>query len=454
MTARAKQLFDTSVDQVRRGQVRAALVSLLDALALEPLHRESLEAAARICRVLGSPEDARRFGVLADGVPDGERLYDLGFHLVDQGRPDVGAAILQAALERGPDGAFRDRVRRELAFARFQMGEFGACLTTLSPLLDEGDRSETERLDLELLAAESALYAGRARLCQEFLRAADERVADDGQRLRLDALFALAARASRWDGRLPSLGLREWHHIQHAGVILKTAGGWFEDGSLAGRFDVLDLRLDMLAFLLQRLLDLLERWELLPDAVAPGSTLARPLAEAVARRLAVPVLEGPEDEAAPADGRTLLLAVAASELTPHAALLSSHGTELQVASLALDWSSDGPLCPEITGVLARRVFMPWEERLATDPLGGPGRPSGGDDRPADEIGADLVAAMKALPDDGGRAREEFLSFYLPLADELVLGRPGIHPVRRQFTRLSPARQPTGSRPAGARALSD
>ena len=31
----------------------------------------------------------------------------------------------------------------------------------------------------------------------------------------------------RWPS-LETLGLREWHFIQHGGVILKTAGGWFE----------------------------------------------------------------------------------------------------------------------------------------------------------------------------------------------------------------------------------
>ena len=66
-----------------------------------------------------------------------------------------------------------------------------------------------------------------------------------------------------------------------------------------------------------------------------------------------------------------------------------------------------------------------------------------DERSAAQIADDLVAAMDALPDDGGKAREEFEEFYLPLADELVLANEERHPHRRQFTCLSPCWKPVG-----------
>jgi hypothetical protein len=103
----------------------------------------------------------------------------------------------------------------------------------------------------------------------------------------------------------------------------------------------------------------------------------------------------------------------------------------------LDWEHEAPVCPEVAGVLARRVFLPWEERYALDPRTRQMRPVPADERPAEEIGAELHAAMLALPEDGGAAREEFESIYMPLASQLVLGNEEAVPHRRRFTTLSP-----------------
>ena len=446
MSARAKELFETSVDQVRRGQVRAALATLLDSLALDPLATQSLEAAAKLCRVLGSAADANRFEGMAQGERGPEQLFELGWQLVAHGRPDVGLAYLRAALKGVDEPAAESAIRRELAYAQLLTRDFGGCLTTLSPLLSSQELADGEQLDIQLLAAEAALYVGKAELCRAQLSRADEHIAEDSQRERIDGVHRLLGRATRWEQGLAKLGLREWHHIQHAGVLLKTAGGWFEDGSLGGRFELLELRTDMVAFLLQRLVHLLEDLQLLPEVVVPASETSAPLAQALALALQVPL---EPDLAARRDRRALLVAAAAGELTPFSRGLTTHRADIQVFSLGLDWSLDAQVCPDVTGVLARRVFLPWEARFSADPDGGQGRSDGGDARDPALIGAELVSAMQNLPDDGGAAREEFLSFYRPLAGELVLGHPDVHPQRRQFTHLSPAWTPTGKGPRAA-----
>jgi tetratricopeptide (TPR) repeat protein len=430
VTVSANQLFDVSVDQVRRGQIRAALGTLLRVLACDPFHVGALEAAGRICRLLGSEQDARRFEALVVQPRDERALFELGWNLVEQGRPDIAAALLERCLGGRPDDA---SVRRELAFARLQAGDFPGCLLALDPLGDDPDLAESERLDVLLVRAEAALYARRRALCRELLDAAEVLVPDDGQRERLDALHAQLGRAARWTS-LEALGLREWHYIQHAGVILKVAGGMFEDGSLGGRYDVLDLRLDMVAFLLQRLVHLLQRLGLEPDLVMGTSPTAAPLAHALALRLGVPCAE----DASGRHGRAALLVAAnAAEFGPLAAGLARHRPELRLFSLNVDWEHDAPVCPELAGVLARRVLLPWETRYAIRAPTAEMRQVPADARPAQEIGAELLAAMDALPDDGGTAREEFEGLYKPLARDLVLGNDDAHPARRRFTCLSP-----------------
>jgi tetratricopeptide (TPR) repeat protein len=431
MSAPAHELYDRSVDQVRRGQVRQALATLLDTLAADPAHRPAYEAAGRICRILGAPEDARLFEELATRPENPEALFRLGYRLADQGRPEVASKLLERSLAGLPADV---GVRRELAFARLQGRDFVGCLRALVPLEDSPDLSETERLDVLLMQAEAALLAGRREPCREFLERAEECVPDDDQRERLDALHAQLARSARWDS-FARLGLREWHFIQHAGVILKTAGGYFEDGSRKGRFDLLHLRPDMIAFLLQRLAQLLERLDLRPEAVEPATEAAAPLAHALALRLDVPVLAGPDE----AGSRGVLLVGAnAAEFALHAPRVARHVPELRLFSLNLDWERDAPVCPEVAGVLARRVVLPWERRyeLGADRKALHELP--GDEREPAAIGAELRALMEALPqDDGGAAREAFEGFYLPLRDQLVLGNDELHPGRRAFTSLSP-----------------
>jgi tetratricopeptide (TPR) repeat protein len=431
MPPNAQQLYDRSVDEVRHGRVRQALATLLETLAADPTHRPAYEAAGKICRILGSTEDAELFEALSKRPADPEGLFRLGYRLADQGRPDVAVRLLERSLAGLPADT---GVRRELAFARLQSRDFEGCLRALIPLEDDPDLSETERLEVLLTQAEAALLAGRREVSRDFLERAEDLVPEDEQRDRLDALHAQLGRASLVPD-LRGAGLREWHFIQHAGVILKTAGGWFEDDSRGGRFDVLALRGDMVAFLLQRLAQLFERFGLKHDSVAPASELAAPLAHALALRLGAELLPDLSDRA----GRTtLLVAASAGELLPHVAQLARNRNDLRVYALNLDWEHDAPVCPDVAGVLARRVLLPWESRFALDESKRQMKEVAPEARDPADVGRELRELMDNLPwDDGGAAREEFENLYAPWRGQLVLANETMHPARRRFTALSP-----------------
>ena len=440
---RAKELFDTSVEQVARGDVRGALATLLSAVAEDPGHGPSLEAAGRVCRVLGAPDDASLFETLAEHPDHADALFALAYRLVDQRRPDVAVPLLARALAATPKD---HALRRELAYAELLDGRFDECLTTLAPLRNEPELAEPEQLDVYLLSAEAALVSGRRELASAALDLADHLVPDDTQRARLDALHAQLGRAAHFEA-LKGAGLRPWHFIQHAGMLLKVAGGWMEDGSRGGRYEHLALRPDMVAFLLQRFCDVAADFELSFDVVLPASQVAAPLAHALAGRLGCDV----GDDLADRQGRAaLLVASNAAEFTPFLSGLAAHKPDLRLFSLNLDWSRPAPLCPEVVGVLAQRVLLPWEERYALDPNQPQElRQQARDTRGVVELATDLIAAMDALPDDGGKARDEFLEIYRPLAGELILGNDELHPFRRQFTQVSPAWASTSLRPEGS-----
>jgi tetratricopeptide (TPR) repeat protein len=439
VTTRAKELFEASVDQVRHGQLRPALGTLLDALAVDPTHSDALEAASKICRMLGATEDALLFEALRDAPGDADALYSLGYRLVDQTRPDVAIALFERGLRSQPSSGTSDSLRRELAFAQFANRDFEACMSSLGALENQLELAEAERLDLHLLQAEAALYLFRRDVALHFLAQAEEIISDDGQRARMDALHALVGRSNHWP-RLGDAGLRAWHFIQTGGVLLKTAGGYFEDGSRAGRYGSLDLRADMVAFLLQRLVHLFERLGIDVETVIPTSPTAAPLAQALARRMGRTFVESLADRS----GRTaLVVAAGAGEFEPLSQGFARHRTGLHLFSVNLDWSRDNAVLPEVAGILASRAFLPWETRYALDPDTHEMREVQGDERPSTVIGAELVELMDALPDDGGKARAEFEDFYVPKTDQLVLANEGHHPYRRQFTHISPCWKPVG-----------
>lgn len=420
-----------SVDHVRRGNVRGALATLLEALAIDPVHGPSLDAATRICRLLGAPDDATLFEAVAERPDDAEALLLLGHRLVDQGRPEAALAFLNRARRQDPESV---PVRRELAFARLLSRDFAGAQAEIGPLLDDPDLAEKERLDLLLMAAEAALYAGQRGRCRDWLAQADDLVPDDDQRQRTDALFALLGRSAHF-GDLTRATLRDWHFIQHAAVLLKTAGGYFEDGSLGGRFDHLALRIDMVAFLLQRAVELYTEFDVAFEIVVPAGDEAEPLARALAVLLGATYVGDVTER----QGRTtLLVASHAAEFAPYVAGLAGHRPDLGLFALWMDWSRDCVVSPEVVGVLARRVLLPWEQRYTIDPSD-PSRmlPQAGDARPAVDVAQDLIAAAAALPDDGGKAKDDFLAHYRPLRGELLLGNEDSHPYRRQFTHLSP-----------------
>lgn len=433
MSSRAKELFDTSVDQVRQGKLRGALITLLDALADDPTHAPSLEASGRLCRILGATDEAQLFEAVHEDPEALEARHKLAYHLVDEGRPDVAIGLLELGLAGVEPGPAEAGLRRELAFAQLRNRDFEASLRSLAPL-EHMELADPELIDTHLLQAECAVYLGRRGLSQAYLDRAEALVPDDDQRASLDGLHALHGRARHFE-KLTDLDVRAWHFVQHGGVLLKTAGGFFEDGSLAGRFEMLDLRIDMVAFLLQRTVDLLAWAGISYEVVIPTGEVAAPLASALARRLGIEMVESLPDRA----GRSaLLVATNAAEYGPLVAGLARHRRELGLFAINLDWTRDAPVCPEIVGVLAQRSFLPWETRYSVDPGTGETRETGGDARPADELGAELLAAMDALPDDGGVAHEEFLAHYAELREELVLGNDQLVPHRRRFTHVSPA----------------
>ncbi len=430
MSNRAQEFFDRSVDHVRRGNVRAALTDLLDSLAQEPTYDVALRSAARICTMLGAPEDGRLFEELADRPEDPTALFSLGYRMVDQRRPDVAAALLDRCLTHAPD---HPSVRRELAFARFCNRDFAGCLRALAPLETDPELADAEVLDVLLLKAEAAFYLGKRDLARALLDECELLIPDDTQRARLDGFHHMVGRSLGWES-IKDLDLRAWHFIQHAGVVLKVAGGLIEDGSRAGRFDVVHLTLDMVAFLLQRLAHLLERLEVRIGAVAAVSPASEPAARALAIRLGAAFVT---DFADHAGSPLLLMAANAAEFANVAAAVAPHRADLHLFSINLDFDQDEVVCPEVIGILGRRALLPWEGRFALDATTGESREVPGDERPPELLAADLIAAMDNLPDDEGAARAEFEALYAPLAGQLLLGNDGLYPYRRMFTSLSP-----------------
>ncbi|MEW6743294.1 MAG: hypothetical protein AB1486_11100 [Planctomycetota bacterium] len=425
---KARELFDDAVELVRRKQPRIALLRLLDVLRHDPQHREALASAARLATMLGDLDLSRHFEKLSRSLHDAEAYYDLGYYLTGAGRPDLAAVFLGQCLELEP---YQDLVRHELGYALFRARRFPAALSWLRDAWRSTSLSPAESTESGLLLVECLLYAREPLEAGQVLDTLTQEAAlSDEQRRRCDALGRLLGRARF----LPSdreADLRDWHFVQHGGVLLRLVGAHETKGAAGGRCLEASPGYAFTAAVLKLGAHLLVDLERVPERVLAASDSSVPLAAVVAHLLGRPAAPFRETD----DG--LLVVRSLAELGPRQRDLVAHRDGQSLFAFCLDWRTDSPILPDIVGIMARHLSLPWENeyKVGTDENGRlEVQPS--DERPdLMAVTQDLIAVADEV--DIEREREHLRRFYSERRDDLVLGNPALYPERFAFTAHSP-----------------
>jgi len=284
-----------------------------------------------------------------------DRLYELGYALIDAGAPQIAASVLWRCLALVGDS---EEVVCELVSAL----ESALAYRDAFEILEQHASLRTRSFLCQYLYAFNAAMAG----CLDTTRAAlaELRPETPETERMTSVIAAICARADRIAGISPLDGhdLRGWQYVLSGTLVLHQSPYGFDE-PMHGRYAWLQDGLPGIAFGLARAAALLRG---VPCVYAPAGRGHRIVATALARLLGVEVAPWPAI-GVPAPGVVALYDLA--ELAPaDAARLVERRPEQILFAHAASWTQDSALAPELVTLLYQSLVPPWTDDRSDDEL--------------------------------------------------------------------------------------
>ena len=335
-------------------------------------------------------ELARRHGAaqLADVAlaavsdPDSpDRLYDLGYALIDAGAPSIAASVLWHCLALVGDS---EEVVCELVSAL----ESALAYEDAFEVLEQHAALRTRSFLCEYLYAFNAAMTGRLDTTRTVLARLQP---DSPETEQMRATLAMIVeRADLVAGATPldPLDLRGWHFVL-TGSLLSHQSPYGFDEPMHGRYAWLQDSLQRIATGIERLVPLVRATKA-PCVYAPPGRDHEILARAVSTRLALPLMPWPAI-GVPAPG--VVVAYDLRTLTPaDVARLQQRREDQVFFAHASPWTQDFPIAPDVTTLLYQTLVPPWGESTVVDPETREVTQSAPDPRSAEDVAAELLAS--------------------------------------------------------------
>jgi hypothetical protein len=309
-----------------------------------------------------------------------DRLYDLGYALIDAGAPAIAASVLWHCLALVGDS---EEVVCELVSALESALAYGDAYAVLEQHTALRGRSFL----CEYLYAFNAAMAGKLDVTRAALGGLRPD-SEETERMR-ETISDIIARADRVAGILPldARDLRGWQYVL-TGTLLAHQSPYGFDDPMHGRYAWLRDSFARVATGITRLAPLV-RATRVPCIYAPPGRDNEILAGAVAQRLELPIAPWPA-VGVPAPGLIVVYDLAA---LPHAdvARLSHRRPDQILYAHASPWTHDVALAPEVTTVLYETLVPAWGETLIADPATSAVAHEPADERDVDTIAAEIAA---------------------------------------------------------------
>jgi hypothetical protein len=329
----------------------------------------------------GADQLAELAGAAVRDPDSPDRLYDLGYALIDAGAPAIAAVVLWRCLALVGDS---EEVVCELISALESAMAYRDALA----VLEGHGRLRARSFLCRYLYAFNAAMAGRLDITRATLAQLEPDSAENAG-LR-DTIRVICERADRVAGACPldAGDLRGWHYVLTGGLILHQSPYGFEE-PMHGRYAWLADSLPRIATGLERLAALVAPLGL-PCVYAPPGRDHAIVAHAAAHRLGLPVAPWPA-VGVPAPGLIVVYDLADLPGADIARLVQRRPDQIVFAH-ASPWTTDSPLAPDVTTLLYQTIVAPWGGRAFVDPETQQVTQGDPDDRPVEVIAAELAAS--------------------------------------------------------------
>jgi len=412
----ATQYLQELKDLIEQGKYQDALRPLSLVFSEDPGLAESYHLAVMIMKELNGETEEKLFQAALDDFDNFTPFYDLGYHFVDTGNFDLARPFLERAYILGPDEI---DVAYELSLCYMARFSIDKALDTLESVDSDSDFWASYMMwQCRLWTNQPGDIDEYIKLAREFLFEQEESEEIVTAMLKLDELEESCLRHGQLEA--PGKLIRDWHFIQYGSVVLD----YFDESDdyvAGGRYVAMWGALESLRTTLEALKVYLQTMRKLPARIlAPADRDSRIVGSALSSILNVPCLILTEDTL-PTEYNEPTLIVAGDagsfndweqlrELKPNCTLFAVN----------LNWMHEALICPDIAAYMTQAYWFPWQEGGMKIDDQGNAVPQQADERPVEEVAADLTAAPVQL-------KENFvatMNFYKNVADFLKGGPRG------------------------------
>ena len=372
---------------VEAGDDRAAYARLVGRLGWpqgRELARVEVPRYLRLLGELAGRRDSTELADLADTVvrdPDSpDRLYDLGYALIDAGAPSIAASVLWHCLALVGDS---EEVVCELVSAL----ESALAYPDALAILENHPALRARSFLCQYLYAFNAAMSGKLDITRATYRELTP-LGDEEAALR-DTIASIVVRADRLTGiaSLDAHDLRGWHYVLSGGLLLHQSPYGYAD-PMHGRYAFLADSYERVSFGLDRLATLARD---APCVYAPPGRDHEILALAAAKRLGLEVAPWPA-VGVPAPG--LVVAYDLADVQPNDLSRLIHRRPGQIFyAHASPWTIDCPVAPDLTTVLYQTLVAPWGDAVMVDPTTHVVTKTPADGRPIEDIAAAIAGTL-------------------------------------------------------------
>ncbi|GIJ44921.1 hypothetical protein Val02_18070 [Virgisporangium aliadipatigenens] len=373
------------------GAVRA-LRGLADGAPLVDL----LAPLRRAAEAAGFDDLAGAATAVRERPQDPQALYDLGYACIERNIAPLAVAALTEADRRAPG---QRTIIVELVAALERCDRYAEAVAVLvgndGVLADWPDR---------YLVAVNAVQAGDLDTARRYASALSTPDGDWAHAARrVQGMLARAAALQGQPGRLDGRDLRGWHFVLN-GAILATVSPYGFDEGMTGRYAFLQDSMGSCRRTLDRLTGALRAAGSTPSTVSPlPDRSSRILGIAAANVLGLPVVPFAAERT-----DTVIVAYDLNDSDEQTlrALWGERAPGAVLVEQASCWTDPPAVAADLTGLLHQVAHAPWGERLTVDGRTPP------DDRPEEELAAELVAAAPGPDDDiaPGDSDADFAAF--------------------------------------------